>query len=89
MKNRSKLLKTNIQLYLIEVKNWKENKELKNQIKQMQTQENQFHQKQFYQNQFDRKRPLSRFDYENNDDEDIQYIIRKTRKNPVNNFFCR
>ena len=55
----------------------------------MQTQENQFHQKQFYQNQFDRKRPLSRFDYENNDDEDIQYIIRKTRKNPVNNFFCR
>ena len=62
----------------------KENKELKNQIKQLQTQqtqENQFHQKQFYQNQFDRKRPLSRFDYENNDDEDIQYIVRKKRKN--------
>ena len=62
----------------------KENKELKNQIKQLQTQqtqENQFHQKQFYQNQFDCKRPLSRFDYENNDDEDIQYIVRKKRKN--------
>ena len=62
----------------------KENKELKNQIKQLQTQqtqESQFHQKQFYQNQFDRKRPLSRFDYENNDDEDIQYIVRKKRKN--------
>ena len=60
----------------------KENKELKNQIKQMQTQENQFHQNQFYQNQFERKRPLSRFDYENNDDENIQYIIKKKRKNP-------
>ena len=59
----------------------KENKELKNQMKQMQTQENQFDQKQFYQNQFERKRPLSRFDYENNDNEDIQYIIRKKRKN--------
>ena len=60
----------------------KENEKLKNQIKQFQTQENQFHQKQFYQNQFSRKRPLSRFDYENNDDEDIQYIVRKKRNTP-------
>ena len=59
----------------------KENKELKNQVQQMKTQENQFHQNQFYQNQFERKRPLSRFDYENNDNEDIQYIVRKKRKN--------
>ena len=60
----------------------KENEQLKNQIKQFQTQENQFHQKQFYQNQFSRKRPLSRFDYENNDDEDVQYIVRKKRNTP-------
>ena len=60
----------------------KEVEKLKNQIKQFQTQENQFHQKQFYQNQFNRKRPLSRFDYENNDDEDIQYIVRKKRNTP-------
>ena len=60
----------------------KEVDKLKNQIKQFQTQENQFHQKQFYQNQFNRKRPLSRFDYENNDDEDIQYIVRKKRNTP-------
>ena len=59
----------------------KENKELKNQVQQMKTQENQFHQNQFYQNQFERKRLLSRFDYENNDNEDIQYIVRKKRKN--------
>ena len=59
----------------------KENKELKNQVQQMKTQENQFHQNQFYQNPFERKRPLSRFDYENNDNEDIQYIVRKKRKN--------
>ena len=60
----------------------KEVEKLKNQIKQFQTQENQFHQKQFHQNQFNRKRPLSRFDYENNDDEDIQYIVRKKRNTP-------
>ena len=60
----------------------KGNEKLKNQIKQFQAQENQFHQKQFYQNQFNRKRPSSRFDYENNDDEDIQYIVRKKRNTP-------
>ena len=62
----------------------KENKELKNQLQQMKTLENQFHQKQFYQNQFERKRPLSRFDYENNDDEDIQYIVRKKKEHYKN-----
>ena len=53
----------------------KEVKELKDQIKQLQTKENQFHQ-----NQFERKRPLSRFDYEDNDNEDIQYIIKKKER---------
>ena len=63
----------------------KEVKELKDQIKQMQTKENQFHRNQFdqfHQIQFERKRPLSRFNYEENDNENIQYIIKKNGKNP-------
>ena len=59
-------------------------KELENQIQQSQIQENRFHQNKFRQNQFERnKRPLSRFDYEDdNDIENIQHIIKKKRKNP-------
>ena len=63
----------------------KENKELKEQMKQMQTKENQFYQNQFdefHQNRFRKKRPLSRYDYEEENDENIQYIIKKKRNNP-------
>ena len=35
-----------------------------------------------------RKRPLSRFDYENeyNENENVQYIVRKKKKNPQKNY---
>ena len=61
----------------------KENKELKEQMKQMQTKENQFYQNQFdefHQNRFRQKRPLSRYDCEEENDENIQYIIKKKKK---------
>ena len=63
-------------------------KELENQIQQSQIQENHFRQNQFQQNQFERnKRPLSRFDYEDdNDSENIQYIIKKRKKNSSKNY---
>ena len=60
-------------------------KDLKNEIQQLksQTQQNQFYQNQ---NQFMRNKrplPLSRFDYEDdNDNENIQYIVKKKKKNP-------
>ena len=56
---------------------YKENEELKKTIEEMISQ-----QKLSSENQ--RKRPLSRFDYENeyNENENVQYIVRKKRKIP-------
>ena len=61
----------------------KKKKELKEQIKQVQTKENQFYQNQFdefHQNRFRQKRPLSRYDYEEENDENIQCIVKKKKE---------
>ena len=57
---------------------YKENEELKKTIEQIKSQQK----TSLSENQ--RKRPLSRFDYENdyNEDENVQYIVRKKRKTP-------
>ena len=57
---------------------YKENEELRKTIEQIKSQQK----TSLSENQ--RKRPLSRFDYENdyNEDENVQYIVRKKRKTP-------
>ena len=57
---------------------YKENEELKKTIEEMKSQQK----ASLSENQ--RKRPLSRFDYENeyNENENVQYIVRKKRKTP-------
>ena len=57
---------------------YKENEELKKAIEEMKSQQK----TSLSENQ--RKRPLSRFDYENeyNENENVQYIVRKKRKIP-------
>ena len=58
----------------------------------MQTKENQFYQNQFdefHQNRFRQKRPLSRYDYEEENDENIQYIVKKKEKIPQELFTKR
>ena len=36
-----------------------------------------------------RKRPLSRYEYENDDEENVQYIVRKKRKQPIKKIFMK
>ena len=57
---------------------YKENEELKKAIEEMKSQQN------ISLSENQRKRPLSRFDYENeyNENENVQYIVRKKRKIP-------
>ena len=55
---------------------YKENLELKKTIQEMK----QINPPNYYRQP--KKRPLSRFDYENEDDENVQYIVRKKRKVP-------
>ena len=55
---------------------YKENLELKKSIQEMK----QINPPNYYCQP--KKRPLSRFDYENEDDENVQYIVRKKRKVP-------
>ena len=59
---------------------YKENQELKKTVREMQ-----FKQNASCSNENLRKRPLSRFDYENESDENenVQYIVRKERKTPT------
>ena len=66
-------------------------KELENQIQQNQIQENNFRQNQFRQNQFEQnKRPLSRFDYEDdNDIENIQCITKKKKERILKELFMK
>ena len=58
---------------------YKENEELKKTIEEIKSQQK----TSLSENQ--RKRPLSRFDYENdyNEGENVQYIVRKKRKTPT------
>ena len=81
-KNESKLigqyenaLQTIKQVYTLV---YKENEELKRTIEEMKSQQK----TSLSENQ--RKRPLSRFDYENeyNENENVQYIVRKKQKSP-------
>ena len=57
---------------------YKENEELKKTIEEMKSQQK------ISLSENQRKRPLSRFDYENeyNENENVQYIVRKKRKTP-------
>ena len=57
---------------------YKENEELKKTIEEMKSQQK------ISLSENQRKRPLSRFDYENeyNENENVQYIVRKKRKIP-------
>ena len=57
---------------------YKENEELKKTIEEMKSQQK------ISLSENQRKRPLSRFDYENeyNENENVQYIVRKKRKPP-------
>ena len=57
---------------------YKENEELKKAIEEMKSQQK------ISLSENQRKRPLSRFDYENeyNENENVQYIVRKKRKTP-------
>ena len=56
---------------------YKENEELKKKIEEIKSQQR-------ISSENQRKRPLSRFDYENecNENENVQYIVRKKRKMP-------
>ena len=57
---------------------YKENEELKKATEEMKSQQK------ISLSENQRKRPLSRFDYENeyNENENVQYIVRKKKKNP-------
>ena len=61
---------------------YKENEELKKTIEETKSQQK----ASLSENQ--RKRPLSRFDYKNeyNENENVQYIVRKKRKTPKKSF---
>ena len=54
---------------------YKRNEELENKLKEFETREK-------IQIENERKRPLSRYDYENDENENVQYIVRKKRKTP-------
>ena len=62
---------------------YKENEELKKTIEEMKSQQK------ISLSENQRKRPLSRFDYENeyNEKENVQYIVRKKRKIPPKIFY--
>ena len=62
---------------------YKENEELKKAIEEMKSQQK------ISLSENQRKRPLSRFDYENeyDENENVQYIVRKKRKTPQKNIY--